>query len=77
MYMADKNLKVVDLFSGCGGLSKGFIDAGYEVVLGVDNDKAALETFRLNHGNANALDINLSIGALIFSVIFFSPFGLR
>ncbi|MCL9971999.1 MAG: DNA cytosine methyltransferase [Candidatus Pacebacteria bacterium] len=57
--MADKKLKVVDLFSGCGGLSKGFIDAGFDVLLGVDNDKAALETFRVNHNGAKALDIDL------------------
>lgn len=57
--MKKKALKVIDLFSGCGGLSRGFIDAGFEVVLGVDNDEAALETFRLNHGNAKALNIDL------------------
>ena len=38
--------KVLDLFSGAGGLSRGFYDAGYEVVLGVDFDKAALKTFK-------------------------------
>ena len=36
---------VIDLFSGAGGLSKGFLDAGFEVLLGIDNDKAALSTF--------------------------------
>lgn len=49
----------VDLFSGAGGLSKGFLDAGYRVVLGVDHDKAALETFRRNHGNAETMDLDL------------------
>lgn len=34
-----------DLFCGAGGLSIGLNDAGYEVVLGVDNDPAALETY--------------------------------
>lgn len=42
----------VDLFSGAGGLSRGFLDAGYEVVLGVDFDDAALQTFKANHGKA-------------------------
>ena len=32
--------KVLDLFSGAGGLSRGFYDAGYDVVLGVDFDEA-------------------------------------
>lgn len=54
-----EKLKVIDLFSGCGGLSRGFIDAGYDVVLGVDNDKAALETFKANHDGAKALNLDL------------------
>ena len=31
-----KKFTCVDLFSGAGGLSRGFYDAGYDVVLGVD-----------------------------------------
>ena len=41
-------LTCVDLFSGAGGLSRGFMDAGYDVVLGVDFDDAALKTFKAN-----------------------------
>ena len=52
-------LKVVDLFSGAGGLSRGFLDAGYDVVLGVDFDDAALRTFKANHGSAEALKLDL------------------
>jgi DNA (cytosine-5)-methyltransferase 1 len=52
--MQDK-LKVIDLFSGCGGFSFGFESAGFHVVLGVDNDKAALETFKTNHENSKIL----------------------
>jgi len=48
-------LKIVDLFSGCGGFSYGFESAGYHVVLGVDNDKIALETFKANHINTKTL----------------------
>jgi DNA (cytosine-5)-methyltransferase 1 len=55
-----KKPTVVDLFSGCGGLSKGFIDAGYDVILGVDNDEVSLKTFALNHGNAKTLQLDLS-----------------
>ena len=36
---------LVDLFSGCGGLSFGFEDAGYECIVGVDIDQPALNTF--------------------------------
>ena len=30
--------KLIDLFSGCGGLSFGFEQAGFECILGVDFD---------------------------------------
>lgn len=51
---------VIDLFSGCGGFSVGFSQAGYDVLLGVDNDQAALKTFSENHENSQALNIDLS-----------------
>lgn len=54
-----KKLTCVDLFSGAGGLSRGFFDAGYDVVLGVDFDDAALKTFKNNHGNAEAMKLDL------------------
>lgn len=50
----------IDLFAGCGGLSKGFMDAGFDVIVGVDNDAAALNTFKLNHNGAVALNADLS-----------------
>lgn len=54
-----KKLTVIDLFSGCGGLSRGFHDANYNVVIGVDFDKSALKTFEHNHGHAKALELDL------------------
>lgn len=54
-----KNINVLDLFCGAGGLSRGFMDAGYNVVLGVDFDDAALKTFQNNHGDAKAMKVNL------------------
>lgn len=53
------SLKVLDLFSGAGGLSRGFMDAGYEVVLGVDFDEMALRTFRENHGDSETMLLDL------------------
>ncbi len=46
---------VIDLFCGCGGLSYGFEKAGFNVLLGIDNDAKALETFELNHANAKSI----------------------
>ncbi|MFH1667134.1 MAG: DNA cytosine methyltransferase [Elusimicrobiota bacterium] len=59
---------VIDLFSGCGGLSLGFLDAGYDIVLGVDHDKSALETFRINHKNSKTLNLDLSDKNAISSI---------
>lgn len=53
-------MNAIDLFAGCGGLSKGFMDAGFDIIVGVDNDKAALETFKRNHNGAEALNADLS-----------------
>lgn len=55
-----KELNAIDLFAGCGGLSKGFMDAGYNILVGVDNDQAALNTFALNHNGAIPLNADLS-----------------
>jgi len=54
------NLNVLDLFCGCGGLSQGFIKAGYNVLLGVDFDEAALKTFKYNHSESQAIKADLS-----------------
>ncbi len=53
-------MNVIDLFSGCGGLSKGFMDAGFDVLVGVDNNQPALNTFLKNHDGAVALNADLS-----------------
>ena len=53
-------MNVIDLFAGCGGLSKGFLDAGFDVIVGVDNDQAALNTFEKNHNGAVAMNADLS-----------------
>ncbi len=46
--MKMKKYTCLDLFSGAGGLSRGFYDAGYDVVLGVDFDDAALKTYKIS-----------------------------
>ena len=55
----NKTYTVLDLFCGAGGLSRGFIDAGFTVKLGVDFDDAALKTFEANHDGAVALKLDL------------------
>ena len=54
-----KAFTCLDLFSGAGGLSRGFMDAGFKVVLGVDFDDMALKTFKANHGGADVMKLDL------------------
>lgn len=53
-------MNVIDLFCGCGGLSLGFEQAGYTTLLGVDNDKSAIETFNKNHNNAKGITCDIT-----------------
>ncbi len=48
--MNDK-YKIASLFSGCGGLDLGFIQAGFEVVWANDFFKEAVETYKANIGD--------------------------
>lgn len=50
---------VIDLFCGCGGLSFGFIEAGFDVLLGIDNWKDAISTFENTHKNAKGIVADL------------------
>ena len=56
--MEIRKYNVLDLFCGCGGLSRGFIDAGFNVDLGVDFDDMALKSFAHNHDNAVAMKLD-------------------
>lgn len=59
---------VLDLFSGCGGLSYGFKEAGFDIKLGIDNDLSSLKTFEANHRYSKALNIDLSDRSAIANI---------
>ena len=46
--------KLIDLFSGCGGMTLGFTEprfsGGFESVFAIDHDKAAIASYSLNFG---------------------------
>lgn len=43
-----KTIRVIDLFCGCGGLSLGFQNAGYEIVSAFDNWDEAISIYKKN-----------------------------
>ena len=49
----------IDLFSGCGGLSRGLKDAEYKVLAAVEIDKKACETYRVNHTDVPLLEADI------------------
>ncbi len=57
----NKKYNVLDLFCGCGGLSLGFEQAGYNILLGIDVWKEALNTFLFNHKQSKTLCADLSV----------------
>ena len=42
-------MKIISLFSGCGGLDLGFTNAGFNLIYANDNDPVVWETFEKNH----------------------------
>lgn len=46
-----KNVSVIDLFCGIGGLSHGFVNEDFEVVAGIDNDETCRYSFETNNNS--------------------------
>lgn len=44
-------MNVLDLFCGCGGFTKGLVDAGLNVIAGIDCWKEAINNYKQNHMN--------------------------
>lgn len=49
-------MKVISLFSGCGGLDLGFEQAGFEVPVANEFDSTIYETFKVNHPNTHLVE---------------------
>ncbi|NQU04704.1 MAG: DNA cytosine methyltransferase [Calditrichaeota bacterium] len=47
--MIKSDFNTIDLFSGCGGLSEGLKQAGFNVIAAVDIDRYASKAYSLNH----------------------------
>ena len=52
-------LKFIDLFAGCGGMTLGFQNAGFEAVAAFDNWEPAVQVYRANFShNIHKLDLS-------------------
>jgi DNA (cytosine-5)-methyltransferase 1 len=52
--------KAIDLFSGCGGLSLGLKQAGFNVVAALELDPLATETYKQNHKRVRVIQNDIS-----------------
>lgn len=51
-------MRMIDLFAGAGGITEGFVRAGFRPVLAVERDRAAAATYAVNFGeHASTSDI--------------------
>ncbi|MBX7551511.1 DNA cytosine methyltransferase [Streptomyces sp. tea 10] len=51
---------VIDLLCGAGGSSTGLVEAGYELILGINHWQLAIDTHAANHRNADHACIDIS-----------------
>lgn len=65
-------MKAIDLFCGCGGLSLGFQNAGFQIEAAFDNWKPALEVYRRNFSH-QVFDLELSANTDLETLKTFAP----
>ena len=54
------NRPVLSLFSGAGGLDHGFLKAGYQPIVAIDNNPAALDTYKSNNPRTSVIQMDLA-----------------
>lgn len=81
MQKPDNNPTVVDIFCSCGGLSEGFHQGGYNVLLGIDCDRWSIRTYNRYHQERGRLknvdDIDASPQADLIVVLSHCPLLYR
>ena len=52
--MSIENIPIISFFCGCGGFDLGFASTGFDVILALDKDPVAVESYNHNHRRKNA-----------------------
>ncbi len=52
-------MKIISLFSGCGGLDLGFEKAGFNIPVANEFDKTIYETFKINHPSTKLIECDV------------------
>lgn len=53
-------MKAIDFFCGAGGLTRGLLDAGVQVLAGVDNDQRLQRTYEANNAPSKFVDADIA-----------------
>ena len=56
MIREEEYVKLISLFSGCGGLDLGFERAGFDIPVANEYDKTIWETFKINHPHTHLIE---------------------
>jgi DNA (cytosine-5)-methyltransferase 1 len=67
------NLRTVDVFSGGGGLSLGFMNAGFNIIAAFDNWQPAIDLYQANFHNHPIIKADLSDAKVIEQIGVFKP----
>lgn len=59
--MKNRSAQGIELFSGCGGLSTGFLDAGLHVVAGFEWEARAVDAYHYNHAYRGSIGIRYDL----------------
>ena len=58
-------MKIISLFSGCGGLDLGFEKAGFDIPVANEFDKNIWKTFEINHPQTKLLKEDIRMELLV------------